>query len=809
VAQLEPGRVLSHYRILEKLGQGGQATAYKAEDLRLNRTVVVKILRAELAQSEAAKRRFEREACLCSALDNPNISAVFDVGETSGLSYIVMQYVEGSTLKQLMGGRPLEPLSALSIAIQIADALAVAHAAGIVHRDVKPSNVIVTPAGQAKVLDFGLAKMLARDPDAKDDDPLTDAGTPYGSIGYGSPEQVAGESVDHRTDVFSLGVVVYEMMTGERPFKGATIVDVLHSIVTNPPRPLVHFNPRAPARLQAILNRALAKDPQDRYQTMAALRDDLKALMRQLTLETGLVPTEATATLMAPQRARTTWLLGGTLGRVFARRRRSPGSEAATRPASWGTETKQTIAVLPFRNISGDPHTAFYEFGLADGVITDLGQVGSLVVRPSSYIAPYVGQNVDPRQVGEELAVGFVLVGTFLKAADRFRVTAQLVSTTTGEIQWSDKIDVAAPDLISLQDAIAARVVEGLRVEPTAEEQEKIERPLTRNTEAYEFYLRGRDHLFAYVLRTFDIADLERAIRMFNEAIGLDPEFAAAHTALGRCYIHHAQGYGGEEYYTLAHRALRRALSLDPASVEARLQMAHVDLHHGDKNGANAAIEQLRREAPDDPAVLYVAGMLYRLDGLYEDALQAYDHVLRSNPQDLVIVAYNKARVLTHMRQYDQAVAELELARAVEPDHPLVRTFLSVALFNQGKVEEAQTLMEDVLRHHPHLDGVRPVLAWCLSARGEHEKARALITDRVREIAAADHDIAFWLASFYGMEGMADEAVDWVRRAVKLGNENYPLFADSRKLDSLRGDPRFQELLDELKRRWEDRARRR
>jgi serine/threonine-protein kinase len=296
---------------------------------------------------------------------------------------------------------------------------------------------------------------------------------------------------------------------------------------------------------------------------------------------------------------------------------------------------------------------------------------------------------------------------------------------------------------------------------------------------------------------------------MFNEAIGLDPEFAAAHTALGRCYVHHAQGYGGEEYYTLAHRALRRALSIDPASVEARLQMAYVDLHHGDKDGANAAIAQLRREAPDDPAVLYVAGMLYRLDGLYEDALEAYDQVLRSNPQDLVIVAYNKARVLTHQRRYDEAVAELELARAVEPEHPLVRIFLAVALFNQGKVEEAQALLEDVLRQHPHLDGVRPVLAWCWSARGEHERARALITDRVREIAAADHDIAFWLASFYGMEGMADDAVEWVRRAVKLGNENYPLFADSRKLDSLRGDPRFQELLDELKRRWEERARRR
>jgi serine/threonine-protein kinase len=810
VALLEPGRVLSHYRIIEKLGQGGQATAYKAEDMRLSRTVVVKILRAELARSEVARRRFEREACLCSALDNPNISAVFDVGEAAGLNYIVMQYVEGSTLKALMGGRPLETLSALSIAIQIADALAVAHAAGIAHRDLKPSNVIVTPAGQAKVLDFGLAKMLARDADSPpEEDPLTEAGMPYGSLGYGSPEQVSGRAVDHRSDIFSLGIVLYEMIAGQRPFKGGTLGDVLRSIVNSPARPLADFSSRAPARLQAILDRALAKDPQHRYQTMAALRDDLKAVMRQLTLETGLVPTEATATLLAPQRARSTWLLGGTLGRVFGRRRRGPGAEAPARPASWGTETKQTIAVMPFRNISGDPQTAFYEFGLADAVITDLGQVASLVVRPSSYIAPYVGQNADPRQVGEELAVGSVLVGTFLKAGDRFRVTAQLVSTQSGEILWSDKIDVAAPDLITLQDAIAARVIEGLRVQATAEEKERIERRATRSAEAYEFYLRGRDSLFAYVLRSFDIADVERAIEMFNEAIGLDAEFAAAHAGLGRCYIHHAQGYGGQEYYTLAERALRRALAIDPASAEARLQMVHVDLHRGDKDRAHAAIEELRRESPDDPAVLYVAGMLYRLDGLYEKALEAYDHVLRRNPQDLVIVAYNKARVLTHQRRYADAIAELELARAVEPDHPLVRTFLAVALFNQGSVVEAQAILEDLLRQHPHLDGVRPVLAWCWSARGEHERARALVTGRVREIAAADHDIAFWLASFYGMEAMADEALEWVRHAVKLGNENYPLFADSRKLDPLRGDPRFRELMGELKLRWEERVQRR
>jgi len=245
MVSLAPGITLSHYRILGTLGQGGQATAYKAEDTRLARPVVIKALRPELARSDAARRRFEREACLCSALDNPNIQAVYDVGEEDGLYYIVLQFVEGPTLRQLMGGRPLEPLAALSIAIQIADALAVAHAHGIVHRDLKPANVIVTSEGQAKVLDFGLAKVQAvpgedgQSPAARFEDPVTEIGVPYGSMGYASPEQAAGAAVvDHRSDVFSLGVLLYEMTTGSAPFKGRHAVEVLHAVINQPARPL-------------------------------------------------------------------------------------------------------------------------------------------------------------------------------------------------------------------------------------------------------------------------------------------------------------------------------------------------------------------------------------------------------------------------------------------------------------------------------------------------------------------------------------------------------------------------------------------
>jgi eukaryotic-like serine/threonine-protein kinase len=409
--------------------------------------------------------------------------------------------------------------------------------------------------------------------------------------------------------------------------------------------------------------------------------------------------------------------------------------------------------------------------------------------------------------VGEELAASLVLAAGFIRTPERMRVTAQLMETATGEIVWSDKIDLASRDLLDVQDEIAERLLAGLKLRLTEEEQEQIERPLTSSPEAYEFYLRGRDALFRYILRTHDETDLDQAVKMMHEAIGLDPEFARAHATLGRCYVLHAQGWGGGENYVLAERSLKHALAVDPTLVNARLQMVYVDLHHGDKDKARSQMAELLAETPDDPSVLFVAGMIYRLDGLYEKALKMYDRLLEINPKDVVIVAFNRARIFTHQGLFDEAVAEIDRGRAAEPEHPLLKTFLAVALFNHGIVDDAQALIEDVLRQNPHFDGVLPLLAWCLSARGQHEQARALITDRVREIATADHDIALWLASFYSMEGMTGEAIDWVRRAVRIGNENYPLLASTSKLDALRGDPRFQELLEDVHRRWDERRR--
>jgi eukaryotic-like serine/threonine-protein kinase len=842
---LIPGTTLSHYRIIEQLGQGGQATAYKAEDTRLNRLVVVKTLLPELTNSENARRRFEREARLASALDHPNICAIYDIGESNGLIYIVMPFIEGSTLKRIIAKQPLEITSALSIAIQIADAIAAAHARGIIHRDIKPTNIIVNDRGQVKVLDFGLAKMVGGDREEKDDDDdeqtMTEIGVPYGTTGYGSPEQAAGERVDHRTDIFSLGVVLYEMMTGQQPFEGRNRIEILHSVINDKPEPVRDINPAAPPELQEILDHALAKRPKDRFGTMAQMRDQLKILMREMSLETGFVPTEASATLIAPHRARNSWRFSGALGRVSSRvisRLRShppnriptqsaksatgartghersvpsetgQGGSAATivsRPPSWGTENKQTIAVLPFKNLSGKAEDNFYEFSLADGIIAELANLRSLVVRPSQYISQYTGMNVDPRHVGEDLAVSSVLTGSFIKTPDRFRVTIQLLATMTGEILWSEKIDIDARDLITIQDTIADRVIAGLKLKLTHEEQRMIEKPVTNSPEAYEFYLRGRDLLFQYMSHTFDDRDLDLAIGMVQEAIRIDPSFARAHYTLGRCYVHHGQGYGGHEYFELAEKSLQRAIELDPNLAGARLQMVYIYLHRGEKDRALATLADVRRERPNDPSVFIVAGMLYRLNGLYDKALRQYDRLLELNPNDAVIAGYNRGRIYTYRHEYDEALAELEKAAAIESEHPLVKTFLALTYFNQGKIDQCLELVEDVLHQHPHFDALQVLRAWCLNKRGDHEEARALITEHVKDIAAADHDVAIWLASFYAMENMRDEAIEWVKRAINLGNENYPLFADNPRLDNLRCDLRFIGLMSALKKKWEER----
>jgi serine/threonine protein kinase/tetratricopeptide (TPR) repeat protein len=826
------GKTLLNYRITEKLGAGGQGTVYRAVDERLGRTVVIKILSPELTAREVNLKRFEREAQLASSLDHPNICTIYGLHETDdGLHFIAMQYIEGKNVRQLVNGRPLSLESALSIAYQVSDALTAAHSKGIIHRDIKAGNVMVTDSGLVKVLDFGLAKLL--DEGKKGGDVhLTELGVPYGTATYAAPEQATGQKVDHRADIFSTGVLLYEMLAGIWPFKGQTTVEVRYAVLHDTPEPVAEVrtdNP--PPLIQEILDRALAKKPGDRYQQISEMRDDLRAAMRGVATATGAagvetsgMPGEVVPVVTPPRHQPGTE--GGGVGRTFRRWWRSltgaetqptsfpPASRTASSQPSGGSgaqpsrapasahvsqfETQKSIAILPFRNLSNDPEASFYEFSLADAVITELARNRSLIVRPSSMIVKYQGRQVDPREVGRELNVSAVLAASFLRAGGALRVNAQLIDVASGDMLWSDRIDASAEDIIALQDKIAQRIAEGLNVEQQAS-QAPGTAATTRNAAAYEEYLRGRDYFARFLFHTLDAADCDKAVEHLQHAIRLDPSFALAHSGLGACFANKVlKGLGGSEDYELAENAFTRALELDPNIVEARILMVFIYLSRGEKQKARAEVMRLSKQAPNEPAVYFVKGALHRLDGEYERALRAFDKLSRLDPAARVVASYNRARVFMYQHRLDDALLELEQGARVEPNHPLLKTFQAVVLGRRGNVDEAVRVLRGVLEDHPQMDGIRPLLAQQLIKKGDAQAAREQLTERVRDAAEADHDIAYWLATTHAMLGDRDDALHWLERAVELGNENRTWFESDPNWESLRADPRFRELMKRL-----------
>ncbi|HEX8560472.1 MAG TPA: tetratricopeptide repeat protein [Pyrinomonadaceae bacterium] len=826
------GRTLLNYRITEKLGAGGQGTVYKAVDERLGRTVVVKVLSPELTAREVNLKRFEREAQLASSLDHPNICTIYGLHESDGLHFIAMQFIEGKNVRQLVNGRPLSLESALSISYQVADALTAAHSKGIIHRDIKAGNVMVTGAGLAKVLDFGLAKLLDEHQNGGDVH-LTELGVPYGTATYAAPEQASGKKVDHRADIFSAGVLLYEMLAGIWPFKGQTTVEVRYAVLHDTPEPVEAVRrDDPPESLQRILDRSLAKRPEDRYQQVAEMREDLRAAMREVAASRGDLDPQAggahpeVVPFATPPRHETgaSAGFGGSFRRWWrsltgtekqatslpptARRGAAPSSPTphASAPSAQQQqqaqqqhvsqfEIEKSIAILPFRNMASDPEVSFYEFSLADAVITELARNRSLVVRPSSMIVKYQGRDVDPREVGRELNVSAVLSANFLRAGGTLRVNAQLVDVVTGDMLWSDRIDATADDLIALQDTIARRISEGLNVEQHAS-QTAPAAPATHNAQAYEEYLRGRAAFARFLFHTLDPADCDEAVEHFQHAIRLDHSFALAHSGLGACFANKVlKGLGGGEDYELAENAFSRALDLDPNLVEARILMVFIYLSRGEKRKARAEVARLAKQAPNEPAVYFVKGALHRLDGEYDRALRAFGKLARLDPAARVVASYNRARVFMYQHRFDDALLELEQGARVEPNHPLIRTFQAVVLGRRGDRAEAARVLAEVLAEHPTMDGIRPLLAQQLIRQGDEEGARAQLTPRVGEAADADHDIAYWLATTYAMLGERDEALRWLDRAIELGNENRTWFESDPNWEALREDQRFVALM--------------
>jgi eukaryotic-like serine/threonine-protein kinase len=810
------GSTLGNYKILEKLGEGGQGTVYKAVDSKLGRTLVIKVLPAELTSKEANLKRFEREARLASALDHPNICTIFDLNEINGIHFIAMQYIEGRNVRQLVNGRPLSLESALSITLQTAEALAAAHARGIIHRDIKAGNVMVTPSGQVKVLDFGLAKLLDEDAARTSGihhTEITELGIPYGTATYAAPEQARGDRVDARADIFSTGVLLYEMLTGTWPFQGQTAIEVRHAVLNDEPKPISQMRPgRVPSRLQGIIDKALAKDPRDRYQKISYFANDLREVIRELGADSLPGIDESAMPVapkhMAPRNPVTRalrWLSGaksaesasgGSSGKSPTRSRDQHESPLT----SLGDRDRKSVAILPFRNVGNDREIDFYQFSLADAVITELARVRSLVVRPSSVIVKYQNKTVDPADAGRELRVDAILTATFLRAGDRLRVTAQLLDVVTSEILWSESIDAEATDVIGVQDTIVQRIVEGLRLELSSDEKVQLAKGATTDAAASEEYMRGRDCLATFIYHTIEREQLDAAIEHFRRAIEIDPQFALAYSALGSAYVNRVlKGLGQAGDHEKAQKVFRKALALDPKLLEARRHMVFIYLTDGRKAKAREEIELLRQEYPNDSGVQFVRGVVARLDGDYDAALRSFDRMVKLNPEERVLASYNLARIYMYQRQYDDALSELDAGAALEPEHPVIKVFRARVLYYRGQVDEATRILEQVLEGHPQMDGIRPILAICLSAQGQHTKANEQLTQKVRQVAEGDYDIAYWLASAYLLQGRQVEALRWLETAIRLGNENYRWFESDPNWTDMHEDPRFVELMTEIK----------
>ncbi len=745
------GRTISHYKILEKLGEGGMGVVYKAQDTKLKRAVALKFLASRALKSEQEKKRFMKEALAAAALDHPSICTIHEIDEVEGQTFIVMAYVEGQSLKERIESGALEIGEAISIVIQVAEGLQEAHDRGIVHRDIKSANIMVTDKGQAKIMDFGLARLGK-------DAPAGKHSTTMGTVAYMSPEQSRGEEVDHRTDIWSLGVVLYEAIAGQLPFKGEYEQAIMYSIWNEQPESLTRLRPGLPLELERIVNRALAKDVDARYQKAAEILADLRSLRMEFD------------------------------------------------SVAWGERpsikrTPPSIAVLPFVNLSTDREQDYFCDGMAEEIINTLTHVEGLRVVARTSAFSFRGKNTDIREIGRRLNVGTILEGSVQKSGNRLRITSQLTSVADGYHLWSEKYDrdmgqLCCPeDIFGIQDEISLTIVNKLKVKLFGEEKAKLTKRHTEDLDAYGLYLKGR---YFWNKRTED--SLKKAAGYFEQAIERDPGYALSHVGLADSHILLAE-YSfvpPKEAFPKARSAVMKALSIDQTLAEARTSLAFIKtLSDWDWIGAEREFQQAIKFNPGYATAHQWYGEHLTMRGKWVEALEELQRAQELDPLSLVVGVALAVGVLCGPRQYDRVIEESQKVLELDPNFGGALNALGIAYREKAMYEEAIQAFRKARTFDEGNTWVRAGLGHAYAVSGKNSEAQEVLHE-LEQLSKRKYVPPDNIALVYLGLGEKDLTFEYLEKAYQDRCVGMPWLRADPVFDSLRSEPKFKALLERI-----------